>query len=102
MAIDIDLQAWLETDSVRHPPIVTPYVQSAQSQRVRYKVLVIRKGRGGTSQVGQGGSVVAQAGLATALSQFSVSVSQDDECRIELMLITDDEAHSNYHFDCPR
>ena len=102
MAADINLQAWLETDSATHPPIVTPYVQSAQSQRIHYKILVVRKGRGGTSQIGQGGSVTAQAGLATALSQFSISVGRDDECRIELMLITDDVTDSSYRFECPR
>lgn len=101
MAADINLQAWLEMDTAAHPPIVTPYVQSAQSLRIDYKILVIRRGRGGSAQVGQGGSVVTRAGQASALSQFSISVGRDDECRIELTLITS-RADSRYQFECPR
>ena len=102
MAVDVNLQVWLETNAATHPPMVIPYVQSAESQRLSYKLEAIKKGRGGTSQVGQSGSVMAQAGKPTALSQFSISVDQGDKCQIELTLTTDNAVSSSYHFDCPR
>ena len=102
MATDINLRVWLETDATAHPPMVTPYVQSAESQRIRYKLEAVGKGRGGTFQFGQSGSVLAQAGQPAALSRFSISVGQDNECQIEIVLITASAVSSRYHFDCPR
>jgi hypothetical protein len=102
MVADINLQAWMETNAAMHPPMVTPYLRSAESQHIHYKLQVIKMGRGGTSNVGQSGSVSAQAGAPTALSQFSISVGPQDKCRIELTLTPDGAASIRYHFDCPR
>lgn len=102
MAADINLQVWLETDAAAHPPIVTPYVQSAVSQRIQYQLQMTMQGRSGSSRVGQGGSVLAPAGQATALSQLSISVGQGIACQIELTLSSDSMDSSSYHFDCPR
>lgn len=102
MAADIDLQAWLEKDSISHPPIVTPYVQSTESRRFDYKVIVISQGRGARAQLSQNGSVLAQAGQATALPPFSISVDSNEKCRVELVLITEHDAAKNYYFDCPQ
>lgn len=100
--VDINLQAWLETNAATQPPMVTPYVRSTESQSIRYKLKVIKTGRSGTTQVGQNGSVMAQAGRPTALSQLSISVGHGDKCQIELVLIPDAAASSRYDFDCPR
>jgi hypothetical protein len=102
MVTYVNLQAWLDTNSAAHPPIVTPYVRSAVNQRIQYKIHAVKSGHSGTSQVDQGGSVMAKAGQPTALSQFSISVDQGDECSIELMLTPDDASSSHYRFDCPR
>ncbi len=102
MATDINLRVWLETDATRHPPIVTPYVQSAESQRIHYKLEAVGKGHGGTFQFGQNGSIVTQAGQPTALSQFSITVGHDAKCQIEIILINARAVSSHYHFDCPR
>ena len=102
MIADMNLQAWLETNSAAHPPMVTPYIQSAESQRIRYQLYAVRKGASGTSRVGQSGAVMARAGQPTALSRFSLNVGQGDKCRIALTLVTARQTRKSYDFDCPR
>lgn len=102
MVTSVDLQAWLETNAATHPPMVTPYVRSAESQRIHYTLEAIKSGRGGTSRITQSGNVAAQAGQPTALSEFSISTDRNDKCKIELTLTPEGAAPSHYSFDCPR
>ncbi|TAM89493.1 MAG: hypothetical protein EPN41_03595 [Candidimonas sp.] len=102
MAADMNLQVWLETVPNTHPSIVIPYVQSARSGQLQYQLQAIKQGRGGSSRIGQSGGVHLRANQPTALSRFSLSLGEHDQCRIELVLVENGQAAGTYHFDCPR
>lgn len=102
MAADLNLQVWLEKVPNTHPAVVVPYVKSTEEGTVQYQLNAIRQGQGGSSRVGQSGEVHVPANQAVALSSFSLSVGQDDQCRIELTLVSNGAPAGNYRFDCPR
>src|SRR3546814_171668 len=102
MTADVNLQVWLETVPNTHPSVVVPYVESKEGGDVQYILKAIKQGRGGSSSIGQSGSVTVSANQPTALSRFSLSLGKSDQCRIELILVRNGNAAGTYHFDCPR
>lgn len=102
MAADVNLRVWLETVPDTHPSVVIPYVQSTESGQLQYQLRAIKQGRGGSSRIGQSGGVHVHANQPTALSRFSLSLGEHDQCRIELILVENGHPAGTYHFDCPR
>ena len=102
MIADADMNVWLETLSASQPSVIVPYVQSAADRRVTYRVKVIKEGKSGRSEISQGGSVFMQASRATALGRMSMSVGEQDNCRIEVTLTEAGKPAGEYQFDCPR
>lgn len=102
MIADANLQVWLETDASTRPPMVTPYVQASQAQRIDYQLYAIKKGSSGTSRVSQSGTVQALPKTPTALSSLSLSAGKKDACQIELILAKGGIPIGTYHFECPR
>lgn len=102
MVADMDLQVWLETVANTRPSVVIPYVRSAEGGDLRYRLTAVRQGRDGSSLISQSGGVRLQAGAPTALTRFSLSIGNDDDCHIELLLIANGVASGTYRFDCPR
>lgn len=99
---DVNLQVWLDTVPGTHPAVVVPYVRSKEDGQIQYKLTVIKRGTGGSSNIGQSGQVQVVADRPAELSRFSINLGKHDECRIELMLIENNRPAGTYHFDCPR
>lgn len=99
MNADIDLQAWLETQSATRPEVIVPYVQSSQATSLRYLLRTTVSGQGGNSRVSQGGILSVPAHTAVALPKLAVSQS-NGECRIELVLTERSGGETRYEFDC--
>ena len=102
MPAHTDLQAWLDVDAARHPPLVTAYVQSPTSQPILYTITVTQRGPGHSANMAQSGSMTVQEGAATPLSKFSISASPAHQCQIELVLKAEGQPQSTYPFECPR
>ncbi len=102
MVADFNLQVWLETVPDTHPSVVIPYVKSDKSGKLEYALQAKKEGRGGSSQVSQSGGVQVVANQGTALSRFSISVSNEDKCQIELKFAENGKPVGTYNFDCPR
>lgn len=102
LAADVNLQVWLETVPDTHPSVVIPYVQSSSSGNLDYSLTATKKGPGNSSKVAQSGGIRVVANQPTALSHFSLSVSKEDQCQIELVLIQNGTPAGTYRFDCPR
>lgn len=102
MVADMNLQAWLGTAPDTRPGEIIPYVQSRQDGAVRYQLVATRRGTGGTSVINQSGDVLLKANTPTALTRFSLSVGEQDQCKIELLLFANGNAAGTYRFACPR
>lgn len=102
MAMDMNLQVWLETLPHARPPIVVPHVQGSFDGPLHYELSAIRRGAEGTSQVRQSGDVQMRVGQPATLSQFSISAVPADDCRIDLTLYAQGQVAGRYQFDCPR
>ncbi|WP_323018492.1 curli-like amyloid fiber formation chaperone CsgH [Castellaniella sp.] len=102
LAADVNLQVWLDTLPGTHPSVIIPYVQSAEAGIVRYQLSATKQGSSGSSSIQQSGGVRLQANQPTALTRFSLSVGQQDQCKIELVLFANGNPAGAYQFDCPR
>lgn len=102
MVADMNLQVWLGTVPDAPPGLIATYVQSPEEGDLQYRLNVIKQGRSGSSTISQGGAVHVQANAPTALTRFSLSVGENDSCRIELILLADGVTSGVYKFDCPR
>lgn len=102
VAADVNLQVWLDTVPGTHPAMVVPYVKSQTDSQIQYRLTVVKRGLGGSSNIGQSGQVQAQAGRPTELSRFSLNLGAHDECQIELILISNNQPAGTYRFECPR
>ncbi|CAM5782643.1 curli-like amyloid fiber formation chaperone CsgH [Castellaniella caeni] len=102
MAADVNLQVWLDTVPGTRPSVMIPYVKSHEAGVIQYQLHATRKGAGGTSSINQSGDVRVQAGHPTALTQFSMSLGAQDQCKIELTLFANGHETGTYQFDCPR
>lgn len=101
-AADVNLHVWLETIPQTQPAITIPYVRSSEDTELQYTLDAIRRGRSGSSNIRQSGSLSVQADRPAALSRFSISAEGGDECRIKLTLTADGRAAGTYQFNCPR
>ena len=99
---DVNLQVWLDTVPGTRPSVVVPYVQSRADDTVQYRLSATRQGRSGSSTIQQSGDLRLRANTPTALTRFSLSVGQRDQCRIELILYANGKPAGTYQFDCPR
>ena len=102
MAMDAGPQVWLDTVPGTRPGIIIPYVRSPEDGTLRYQLSAVRQGRSGTSSLQQSGSVPLRADTPTALTRFSLSVGERDQCRIELVLYANGHPAGTYTFACPR
>ncbi|MBV2182086.1 MAG: hypothetical protein KUL86_12755 [Castellaniella sp.] len=102
MAADTNLQAWLDTVPGTQPSVVIPYVQSRENGIVRYQLSATKQGLGGISTINQSGDVQLKANTPTALTRFSLSVGERDQCKIELVLFANGNPAGSYQFECPR
>lgn len=102
MVADMNLQAWLDVASGTQPGEIIPYVQSREDGAVRYQLVATRRGASGTSVINQSGDVRLKANTPTALTRFSLSVGEQDQCKIELLLFANGNAAGTYRFACPR
>ena len=102
MIADASLHVWLQTGTETQPGIVIPYVQSSENKSIHYSLSATKKGRSGTSEVSQSGTVNVQAKKPTPLSEMSISANKSDTCQIELTLAEGATPLGAYHFDCPR
>ncbi len=100
LVADLDLQVWLDTIPDAQPSIMTPYVQTEKDQDLQYRLTAIREGPTGSLRLAQGGEVHAPADQPTALSQFSITLGEGDQCSINLVLLTAGQAVGTYHFNC--
>ena len=101
MAVDGNIQVWLETDHKRGS-LVTPYVQSAEPRTLQYRVRATKEGSAGRSELTQSGRVKIESAQPVALGKFSMSVGSADKCRIELSLLEDGALLATYILPCPR
>lgn len=99
MNADIDLQAWLETQSSTRPEVIVPYVQSNHDTSVRYLLRTTLVHEGGNSRISQGGVLQVPADTAVALPRLAVSSGIAD-CRIELVLTERTGSERRYEFAC--
>jgi curli production protein len=102
MIADVNLRVWLETDANTRPGMVIPYVQSSENKRIQYQLYAIKQGPGGTSKVGQSGTVQVPAQKPTALSAISLNPGKNDACQIELILAEGGLPMGTYYFKCPK
>lgn len=100
MIADINLQVWLETDARTHPATLIPYVQTTENATLQYQLYAVKTGRGGTSRVGQSGTVRVPASRPTALSKMSLSTTKSDACQIEVILTRSGVKLGEYRFNC--
>ncbi|WP_397473309.1 curli-like amyloid fiber formation chaperone CsgH [Pusillimonas sp.] len=99
MNADIDLQAWLETQSATRPEVIVPYVQSSHATSLRYLLRTTVSHQGGNSRISQGGVLSVPAHTAVALPRLAVT-QPDGECHIELVLTETSGGETRYEFDC--
>ena len=99
MNADIDLQAWLETQTATRPEIIIPYVQSRHATSLRYLLRTTVSHQGGNSRISQGGVLTLPAETAVALPRLAVDHS-NGECHIELVLTEKTGNETRYQFDC--
>lgn len=102
MAADVNLQVWLDTVPGTQPSVVIPYVQSQENGIIQYQLSAIKHGDGGISTINQSGDVRLQANTPTALTRFSLSLGERDQCKIELILFANGNPAGSYQFECPR
>lgn len=102
MIADADMNVWLEMLSASKPSVIVPYVQSAADKNVSYRVKVVKEGKSGRSEISQGGSLFMPASKAMALGRMSLSVSDQDNCHIEVTFTEAGKPAGKYLFDCPR
>jgi curli production protein len=102
LAADVNLQVWLDTLPDTHPSVVIPYVQSPEEGIIQYQLRATKLGRSGHSTISQSGGMRLRANQPTALTRFSLSVGQQDQCKIELILFANGNPAGTYQFDCPR
>jgi hypothetical protein len=102
MAADLNLQVWLDSGTGAQTGMIVPYVQSPDSRVIGYQLQAIKQGASGTSRITQSGTVELPADRPTALTQFSLSLGADDQCRIELLLFSQGVQAGVYRFACPR
>lgn len=102
MAADMNLQVWLDTVPGTQPSVVIPYVQSHENGTVQYQLTATNHGLGGSSTINQSGDARLKANTPTALTRFSLSVGEQDQCKIELVLFANGNPAGTYQFECPR
>lgn len=102
MIADADMNVWLETLSASQPSVIVPYVQSAADKNVSFRVKMVKEGKGGRSEVSQGGTLFVPAAKAVALGRMSVNVGAQDNCHIEVSFTEAGKPAGEYRFDCPR
>ena len=101
MAIDSDIQLWLETRSQAGQTVVTPYLKSSRAKHVHYQTDVTLNTAGGTSSIRQGGEVDTVPGRGTAIGQVAMHYTKTDACHIRIRLHNGGELIGNYIFGCP-
>lgn len=101
MNADADIQVWLETLTRTQPGVIIPYVMSSEQKRLRYQIRTVKSGKGGNATLGQGGTVTLKPDVPTALSRMAISRSENDTCRIDLVITETGQKDRNYQFACP-
>lgn len=101
MAIDSDIQLWLETQGAPGQAVITPYVRSAGTERLQYQMEVFLNTSSGSSTMRQGGMVELSPRQPTPMAHMVLRYTAADVCRIRIRLQDGKELVGNYVFKCP-
>lgn len=100
MAMDANMQVWLDTQHNVGQILVIPYVKTIKDGLVDYRMNVLQKGAAGTSRITQEGRVNAVASQPTPLARFALTRQKNGECHLELTLQEAAGNSQTYQFDC--
>ena len=100
MAVDADIQVWLDMQANTRQTVIVPYVQSARDIRVNFRMNVTQNSDSGTSRSSQEGEISASAATPTPLARVTLGRQQGGECRVEVVLREGQQNVGTYHFSC--
>lgn len=101
MAIDSDIQLWLEAQHQFGQTVITPYIKSAGTERLQYQMEVFLKTSSGTSTTKQSGQVELTTSQPTAMGHVALQFTAEDTCFIRIRLQNGKELSGDYTFTCP-
>lgn len=100
MLADSDIQVWLDTQHAATQAVIVPYVQSAIDARLQYRISLVQRSGGNTSQVSQQGVVELTAGQPARISRLTVNATPDGSCNLDIVLRDQGNELARFNFDC--
>ena len=100
MAVQDELQVWLDTDANMGQTMVVPYVKSVQAMDMHFNMEVLQTGPAGSSRINQRGRVHVDADRAVPLAWLTLGSRKEGECKVEVSLSQGGKQLGVYRFDC--
>lgn len=99
---DLPVELWLDLQQQNSQHTVIPYVRSAESLQLHYKISMVRHSLAGVSHIQQAGDIQVVANQATPLATLSATGGTEERCQLLIDLKAPPHPVLHYRFDCPQ